>query len=75
VNDERLYSPKEVAQMWGISRETVLRLIRCEELQAIRIGNVLRVADSELEAYKKRGATSGRFDARKTATLEGRNTS
>lgn len=57
MNDEHLYSPKEIAEMWGISRETVLRLIRRGELQAIRIGNVLRVADSELEAYKKREAT------------------
>lgn len=39
----------EVAQHYGVSRDTVRRLIRRGELDAIRIGRLLRISFSSVE--------------------------
>lgn len=57
---ERKYlSPQEVADMWGITRATVLNRITSGELPAVRIGsNRLRVAVVDAEGLGRpvRGA-------------------
>jgi excisionase family DNA binding protein len=50
----RLYSPQEVAEMWGLSRASVLRMIQRGEIRAIRMGGLLRVAPGEIERYERR---------------------
>ena len=49
--DDRLLKVSEVAYYLRLSAMTVYRLIRKEELNAIRVGRSWRVRESELAAY------------------------
>ena len=49
--DDRLLKVSEVAYYLRLSAMTVYRLIRKEELSAIRVGRSWRVRESELAAY------------------------
>ncbi|MBD0734089.1 helix-turn-helix domain-containing protein [Streptomyces sp. CBMA29] len=48
------YTPVEVAQMLRVSRMTVYRLIDTGELEAVRVGRLLRVPASALETFYSR---------------------
>jgi len=48
---DRLLSPKQVADELNISIWTVYRLIRKGDLVAVRVGRLLRIPESSLEAF------------------------
>ena len=49
---DRLLSPQQVAERLGVSRQTVLRLVRRSELPAIRLSpGLLRVSEDALHEY------------------------
>jgi putative molybdopterin biosynthesis protein len=50
--EEKVYTPDEVAQIFQISKHTVYELIKRGELKAFKIGNKMRVEQSELDRYK-----------------------
>lgn len=49
----KAYTPDEVAQMFQISKHTVYELIKRGELQAFKIGNKMRIEQSEINRYKE----------------------
>jgi putative molybdopterin biosynthesis protein len=51
--EEKAYTPDEVAQIFQISKHTVYELIKRGELQAFKIGNKMRIEQSELERFKE----------------------
>lgn len=54
MNETTFYSPQEVAARWGISYQTVLKLIRRGELHAFRAGKILLVSSDALHDYETR---------------------
>jgi putative molybdopterin biosynthesis protein len=50
--EEKVYTPDEVAQIFQISKHTVYELIKRGELKAFKIGNKMRIEQSELDRYK-----------------------
>ena len=59
--DERLLTAREVAELLGVSTETVLRWTRAGDLPAIRLpGGAIRYRPSELEAWLAGRATAVR---------------
>ncbi len=63
--EEKAYTPDEVAQLFQISKHTVYELIKRGELQAFKIGNKMRIEQSELERFKEnRKAPSKRGSAK-----------
>jgi len=51
----RFLSPREVAAVLGVCRETIYRLIARSELAAIRVGSLLRIAELDVDTYLGRG--------------------
>ncbi len=47
----RLRTPKEIAERLGVGRETIYRLVERGQLQAVRVGSLLRFRDEDVEAY------------------------
>ncbi|MEM3448808.1 MAG: helix-turn-helix domain-containing protein [Candidatus Bathyarchaeia archaeon] len=48
---DRLLSPKRVAEELNVSIWTVYRMVRRGDLVAIRVGRLLRIPESSLEAF------------------------
>jgi len=48
---DRLLSPKQVADGLNVSVWTVYRLVRKGDLVAVRVGRLLRIPESSLEAF------------------------
>ena len=48
---DRLLSPKQAAEELNVSVWTVYRLIKRGDLVAIRVGRLLRIPESSLEAF------------------------
>ena len=48
---DRLLSPKQAAEELGVSIWSIYRLIRKGDLVAIRVGRLLRIPESSLEAF------------------------
>jgi excisionase family DNA binding protein len=51
TQQQRVYTLKEVGDLLQVSEQTVRRLIREGQLQAIRVGVQLRVTQAALDAY------------------------
>lgn len=56
MSDE-MYTPDEVAQLFRISKHTVYELIKRGELNAVKVGNKMRIEKSEVERYKTLSST------------------
>jgi excisionase family DNA binding protein len=54
IMQEQYWTPKEVADRFKVSEETVRRYIRQKKLQAIRFGDQLRILDSSLQEFIKK---------------------
>lgn len=52
---EKTYTPDEVAKMFKISKHTVYELIKRGELHAFKIGNKMRIEESEITRFKDSG--------------------
>lgn len=49
---ERLYSVREVAELWSVSHDLVLKLVRTGQLGSIELGaRRIRIPASALDAY------------------------
>ena len=47
------YRPDEVADLFGVTRRTIYRLIKKRKLSAIKIGASLRIPQADIEKLKK----------------------
>ncbi|MBS8265925.1 helix-turn-helix domain-containing protein [Mesobacillus boroniphilus] len=57
----QIYTPDEIASMLKISKHTVYELIKRGDLSAFKVGNKMRIEESEFERYKaSMSATSAR---------------
>lgn len=54
MTETAFYSPREVAARWGVSYQTVLKVIRRGELHAFRAGKTLLVSSDALRDYETR---------------------
>lgn len=54
----KLFSVKEVADKLRVSRITINNLIKKKEIQAIRIGKLYRIEETQLETFLARQTTS-----------------
>ena len=55
---EKLYSPEEAADHLGISLRTMRTMIKRGDIRHVRIGRLVKIADSDLQAFidsRKRG--------------------
>jgi len=50
-----MYSTTEVAEILNISRATIFRALRQGRIKGIKIGNIWRISEEELERLKKEG--------------------
>jgi putative molybdopterin biosynthesis protein len=53
MNFENLYTPKEVAALWRVSRRTVYEWIKTGRVKAYKLGDTVRVPESELTQFLK----------------------
>ena len=54
---DKLFTVNEVASMLRISNMTVYRLVKNEEISAIRVGKNYRIRESEVDRYLSSGST------------------
>ncbi|HJV17836.1 MAG TPA: helix-turn-helix transcriptional regulator [Bacillales bacterium] len=69
---EKAFTPDEVAQIFQISKHTVYELIKRGELAAFKVGNKMRIEQSELERFKestKAPAKKNRIEQTNTLNL------
>ncbi|MFE8702294.1 substrate-binding domain-containing protein [Cytobacillus sp. FJAT-54145] len=52
------YTPDEIAKLFKISKHTVYELIKRGELQAFKVGNKMRVEESEVDRFKQNMVSS-----------------
>ena len=50
---ENYYTPKEVSEKLKLNIRTVYKWIREEKLKAVKLGDVWRISESELERFIK----------------------
>ncbi len=53
LNEDRFYSPAEVAEYLSVNVQTVRRWIQAGELGAYRIGRFWRVSTEQMEEFLK----------------------
>ena len=53
----RPYSPKTLAQHWGVNTQTVRRRIADGSLRAFRVGRAYRIPRAEVAAFEERNET------------------
>lgn len=53
------FTPDEVAKLFKISKNTVYELVKRGELKAFKVGNKMRIEESEVDRYKSQAATNG----------------
>lgn len=51
----KLYSLKEVAEILGVTYNTVFNLIQNGQIKAVKVGRVLRISQEEVEKITKVG--------------------
>lgn len=51
--NENTYTPDEIAGMFKISKHTVYELIKRGELNAFKVGNKMRIEETEVERFKQ----------------------
>ena len=47
----KLYTPKEVAKFFRVSKMTISRLINAKEIKVYKVGGQYRISDKELKRY------------------------
>jgi len=51
---KQYYRPDEVAEIFGINRRTVYRLLNKRKIRGIKIGASIRISHEEIERIKKK---------------------
>lgn len=57
------FTPDEVAKLFKISKNTVYELVKRGELKAFKVGNKMRIEESEVDRYKSQAATKGNHNS------------
>lgn len=57
---ENYYTPKEVSEKLKLNTRTVYKWIREEKLKAVKLGDVWRISESELNRLLKGNEQNGR---------------
>lgn len=70
AQEQRLFSIGRVAQRWGISRDTVRRLVNSSELRSVMIGGRRLVSLAEIEKAETTGVGIPRKRRAENKTLE-----
>ncbi|WP_444460431.1 helix-turn-helix domain-containing protein [Rhodobacter capsulatus] len=52
-HDQRPFTPDTLADLWGVSPQTVRNLIHRRELRAYRVGRLLRIKPDAVEEYER----------------------
>lgn len=63
MNQERYVTLKEIRDRFGVSRSTVWRWQAEQGLKVMKVGSVIRVRESDLDAFVTRHVHGGRDDA------------
>lgn len=50
---KKMYSINQLADILGVHRNTILNWIKLGKVKAVRIGNLWRVSEEEIEVIKK----------------------
>ena len=56
--DEKVYTPKQVAEILQVHPYTILKWIRAGKLKAIKVGRVYRIQSSDLAQFLTGSATA-----------------
>lgn len=51
MNDEKLYTPEEIANILKLSKYTIYEMVKRGELPAYRIGRSIRISDSQIQSF------------------------
>lgn len=51
INDDRYYSPEDLARKFKISLSSVYKLVRSGEIPSLRLGKIYRIPESTLSRY------------------------
>lgn len=51
VEEKKLYTINEVAEMVGISESEIIRVVMLKKLKAIRVGKAIRIKEEDLESF------------------------
>ena len=51
--DEKYYTTKELAEVFGVSSNTIINLCKHGEIKGIKIGTQYRISEKELNNYIK----------------------
>ncbi len=51
VTQEKYWTPKEIADLFSVSEETVRRYVRTKQLRAIRFGGNVRIPNGALQEF------------------------
>ena len=54
MDNKYLYTPKEVAEKFGVSRSIVNKWLREGQLQGFRVGNMWKVTEEALSEFIKK---------------------
>jgi excisionase family DNA binding protein len=46
-----VYSPEQIAEQWGVARQTVLKYLRTGKLKGFKIGRFWRIRGRDLSAF------------------------
>lgn len=50
-----IYTPKELAERWKCSTDSIYRLVKTGKLKAFRVGQDYRFKESEVEKFEEGG--------------------
>src|SRR5690349_11046363 len=56
---EKYLTTEEVAEMFRVDPEVILRLVKDQKLRSIRVGDVLRFREIDLEKFAESSAVAG----------------
>lgn len=52
------YRPEDVAKLWGCSSRQIRNMINSGQLEAFRVGKLLRITPAAVEEYERRNTVS-----------------
>ncbi|GAA5663414.1 hypothetical protein Brsp07_01892 [Brucella sp. NBRC 14130] len=63
------YRPEDVAKLWGCSSRQILNMINSGQLEAFRVGKLLRITPAAVEEYQRRNTVSVKSEEGAAALL------
>ena len=54
-------SIRQTADLLGVHYNTVYRMVRRGELEAVKVGRIIRIADEDIEEWKRRNTAVERM--------------